>query len=69
MIIGHINFLNVLPLRYGYEHAAQDLNIVYGGANTVGSLERGGKSDSQRSQGRQSCAVRLHEQAARDYRI
>ncbi|MBE8949070.1 MAG: menaquinone biosynthesis protein [Quinella sp. 3Q1] len=30
MIIGHINFLNVLPLRYGYEHAAQDLNIVYG---------------------------------------
>lgn len=28
--IGHINFLNVLPLNYGYEHTAQDLQIVYG---------------------------------------
>lgn len=28
--IGHINFLNVLPLNYGYRHAAQDLQIVYG---------------------------------------
>ena len=28
--IGHINFLNVLPLHYGYQHAAQDLQIVYG---------------------------------------
>lgn len=29
-IIGHINFLNVLPLDYGYRHTAQDLQIVYG---------------------------------------
>lgn len=28
--IGHINFLNVLPLHYGYQNAAQDLQIVYG---------------------------------------
>lgn len=28
--IGHINFLNVLPFNYGYEHTAQDLQIVYG---------------------------------------
>lgn len=28
--IGHINFLNVLPLHYGYQHAAQDLQIVRG---------------------------------------
>lgn len=30
MIIGHIDFLNVLPLSYGYVHTAQDLNIVRG---------------------------------------
>ncbi len=29
-IVGHINFLNVLPLNYGYQHTAQDLQIVYG---------------------------------------
>lgn len=28
--IGHIDFLNVLPLNFGYRHAAQDLQIVYG---------------------------------------
>ena len=28
--IGHINFLNVLPLNYGYENFAQDLQIVRG---------------------------------------
>lgn len=28
--IGHINFLNVLPLNYGYSNAAKDLQIVYG---------------------------------------
>ena len=28
--IGHIDFLNVLPLSYGYTHAAQDLQIVRG---------------------------------------
>ena len=28
--VGHIDFLNVLPLNYGYRHAAQDLQIVYG---------------------------------------
>ncbi len=30
MIVGHINFLNVLPLNYGYQQTAQDLQIVYG---------------------------------------
>ena len=28
--IGHINFLNVLPLNYGYQKTAQDLQIIYG---------------------------------------
>lgn len=28
--VGHINFLNVLPLNYGYQNCAADLNIVYG---------------------------------------
>ena len=28
--VGHINFLNVLPLNYGYQNCAVDLNIVYG---------------------------------------
>ena len=28
--IGHINFLNVLPLNYGYQNSAQDLKIFYG---------------------------------------
>ena len=28
--IGHINFLNVLPLNYGYQNCAADLQIVYG---------------------------------------
>lgn len=28
--IGHIDFLNVLPLNYGYKNCAADLNIVYG---------------------------------------
>ena len=28
--IGHINFLNVLPLNYGYQNTAQDLQIIYG---------------------------------------
>lgn len=28
--IGHINFLNVLPLNYGYQHTAKDLQIIYG---------------------------------------
>ena len=28
--VGHINFLNVLPLNYGYQTCAADLNIVYG---------------------------------------
>ena len=30
MRIGHINFLNVLPLNYGYQTCAADLDIVYG---------------------------------------
>ena len=28
--VGHINFLNVLTLNYGYQNCAVDLNIVYG---------------------------------------
>ena len=28
--IGHINFLNVLPLHYGYQNTVHDLQIVYG---------------------------------------
>ena len=28
--VGHIDFLNVLPLNYGYKNCAADLNIVYG---------------------------------------
>lgn len=28
--VGHINFLNVLPLNYGYQNCAADMNIVYG---------------------------------------
>ncbi|MBQ7453888.1 MAG: menaquinone biosynthesis protein [Selenomonadaceae bacterium] len=28
--MGHINFLNVLPLNYGYQNSAQDLKIFYG---------------------------------------
>ena len=28
--VGHINFLNVLPLNYGYQNTAQDLQIIYG---------------------------------------
>ena len=30
MRIGHIDFLNVLPLSYGYRHCAEDLTIVRG---------------------------------------
>lgn len=42
MKIGHINFLNVLPLDYGYKHVAKDLNIVYGVPTFLnGELERG----------------------------
>lgn len=40
--IGHIEFLNVLPLNYGYRHAAQDLQIVYGVPTFLnGELEAG----------------------------
>ncbi len=40
--IGHIDFLNVLPLNYGYRHAAQDLKIFYGVPTFLnGELEAG----------------------------
>ena len=43
MKIGHINFLNVLPLDYGYKkNVKSDLNIVYGVPTFLnGELERG----------------------------
>ena len=43
MKIGHINFLNVLPLDYGYKNFVKsDLNIVYGVPTFLnGELERG----------------------------
>ncbi|MBQ4402845.1 MAG: menaquinone biosynthesis protein [Selenomonadaceae bacterium] len=43
--IGHINFLNVLPLSYGYQHAAQDLNIVYGVPTFLNAKLRDGQID------------------------
>ena len=43
--IGHINFLNVLPLNYGYQHAAQDLQIVYGVPTFVNAELHAGRID------------------------
>ena len=45
MKIGHINFLNVLPLDYGYKHTAQDLNIVYGVPTFLNNELKLGKID------------------------
>lgn len=43
--IGHINFLNVLPLNYGYQHTAQDLKIVYGVPTFLNGELRAGRID------------------------
>ena len=43
--IGHINFLNVLPLRYGYQHTAQDLQIVYGVPTFLNAELKAGRID------------------------
>ena len=45
MIIGHINFLNVLPLNYGYQQTAQDLQIVYGVPTFLNGELKAGKID------------------------
>ena len=43
--IGHINFLNVLPLNYGYQHTAQDLKIIYGVPTFLNGELRAGRID------------------------
>ena len=43
--IGHINFLNVLPLHYGYQHTAQDLQIVYGVPTFLNGELKAGRID------------------------
>ena len=43
--IGHINFLNVLPLNYGYAHVARDLKIVYGVPTFLNSELKAGRID------------------------
>lgn len=43
--IGHINFLNVLPLHYGYQHTAQDLQIVYGVPTFLNNELKAGRID------------------------
>ena len=43
--IGHINFLNVLPLNYGYQNTAQDLQIVYGVPTFLNGELKAGRID------------------------
>ena len=43
--IGHINFLNVLPLSYGYAHTAQDLQIVRGVPTFLNGELKAGRID------------------------
>lgn len=43
--IGHISFLNVLPLNFGYKNTAQDLNIVYGVPTFLNNELKAGKID------------------------
>ena len=45
MIIGHIDFLNVLPFSYGYAHAAQDLQIVRGVPTFLNGELKAGRID------------------------
>lgn len=46
MVIGHIDFLNVLPLNFGYKNTAQDLNIVYGVPTFLNRELKAGKIDA-----------------------
>lgn len=46
MIIGHIDFLNVLPLNFGYKNTAQELNIVYGVPTFLNRELKAGKIDA-----------------------
>ena len=41
--IGHISFLNVLLLNFGYKNTAQDLNIVYGVPTFLNNELKAGK--------------------------
>ena len=43
--IGHINFLNVLPLHYGYQNIAHDLQIVYGVPTFLNGELKAGRID------------------------
>ena len=43
--IGHINFLNVLPLNYGYAHVARDLKIFYGVPTFLNGELKAGRID------------------------
>lgn len=43
--IGHIDFLNVLPLNYGYQNCAADLNIVYGVPTFLNGELKAGRID------------------------
>lgn len=43
--IGHINFLNVLPLNYGYQNTAQDLQITYGVPTFLNGELKAGRID------------------------
>ena len=43
--IGHIDFLNVLPLSFGYEHSARDLQIVRGVPTFLNAELQAGRVD------------------------
>ncbi len=43
--VGHINFLNVLPLNYGYQNCAADLQIVYGVPTFLNGELKAGRID------------------------
>ena len=43
--IGHINFLNVLPLNYGYQNTAHDLQIIYGVPTFLNDELKAGRID------------------------
>ena len=43
--VGHIDFLNVLPLNYGYKNCAADLNIIYGVPTFLNGELKAGRID------------------------
>ena len=45
MIIGHIDFLNVLPLSFGFAHVAKDLQIVRGVPTFLNGELKAGRID------------------------